>query len=119
MLYLGKYYQIQISMTENEDPLENAIAERVNGIINEEYLNYYTKTSVKQAKEKLRKTVQLHNQERLHLSIDNLTPSQLHETKQTLFPKKRRKDYYKKKPILVNQFQDYESTVNVLQDLTT
>jgi hypothetical protein len=28
-------------MTENGDPLENAIAERVNGIIKEEYLNHY------------------------------------------------------------------------------
>jgi len=32
---------IGISMTENGDPLENAIAERVNGIIKEEYLNDY------------------------------------------------------------------------------
>ena len=30
-----------ISMTENGDPLENPIAERVNGIIKEEYLNHY------------------------------------------------------------------------------
>ena len=46
-------------MTENGDTLENAIAERVNGIIKEEYLNYYTITSVKQVKEMLRKTVLL------------------------------------------------------------
>jgi len=105
-------YQIQISMTENGDPLENAIAERVNGIIKEEYLNYYTITSTKQAQEMLKKTVLLYNQERPHLSIDNLTPSFLHDSKQPLFPKKRWKNYYKKKPILVNQFQDYESTVN-------
>ncbi len=32
---------IRISMTENGDPLENAIAERVNGIIKEEYLEDY------------------------------------------------------------------------------
>ena len=51
-------------MTENGHPLENAIAERVNGINKEEYLNCYTITSVKQAKEMLRKTVLLHNQER-------------------------------------------------------
>ena len=34
-------YNIKISMTENGDPLENAIAERVNGIIKEKYLNHY------------------------------------------------------------------------------
>ena len=59
MLYLGNDYLIQISMTENGHPLENAIAVRVNGIIKEEYLNCYTITSMKQAKEMLRKTVLL------------------------------------------------------------
>ena len=29
-------YNVKISMTENDDPLENAIAERVNGILKEE-----------------------------------------------------------------------------------
>ncbi len=105
-------YQIQISMTENGDPLENAIAERVNGIIKEEYLNYYNISSTKQAKDMLTKTVLLYNQERPHLSIDNLTPSFLHSSKQPLFPKKRWKNYYKKKPTIVNQYQDYETTVN-------
>jgi len=104
-------YQIQISMTENGDPLENAIAERVNGIIKEEYLNYYNITSTKQAQNLLKKTVLLYNQDRPHLSIDNLTPSFLHESIQPLFPIKRWKNYYKKKPTLVNQFQDYNLTV--------
>lgn len=107
-----KEYEIKISMTENGDPLENAIAERINGIIKEEYLNYYNISSTKQAQEILKKTVILYNQERPHLSIDNLTPSFLHESQQPLFPKKRWKNYYKKKPILVNQIQDYEPTVN-------
>ena len=80
-------------MTGYGHPLENAIAERVNGINKEEYLNCYTITSVKQAKEMLRKTVLLYNQERPHLSIDNLAPSHLHDTKQLLFPKKRWIDY--------------------------
>jgi transposase InsO family protein len=31
-------YNIEISMTENGDPLENAVAERINGIIKDEYL---------------------------------------------------------------------------------
>jgi len=101
-------YQIQISMTENGDPLENAIAERVNGIIKEEYLNFYNIASTKHAQEMLKKTISLYNQERPHLSIDNLTPSYLHDSKQPLFPKKRWKNYYKKKPIIVNQFQDYK-----------
>ena len=40
---------IQISMTENGDPLENAIAERVNGIIKEEYLDAYEVNNIKEA----------------------------------------------------------------------
>ena len=39
-------HNIQISMTENGDPLENPIAERVNGILKDEYLNQYTHLSV-------------------------------------------------------------------------
>ncbi len=34
-------YNIKISMTENGDPLENAVAERINGIIKDEYLETY------------------------------------------------------------------------------
>ena len=38
---------ILISMTENGDPLENPIAERVNGIIKDEYLNQYHYSTIK------------------------------------------------------------------------
>ena len=34
-------HQIKVSMTEKGDPLENPIAERVNGILKDEYLNHY------------------------------------------------------------------------------
>lgn len=43
-------YTIQISMTENGDPLENAIAERVNGIIKEEYLYDYQVDNINKLK---------------------------------------------------------------------
>jgi len=42
-------------MTENGDPLENAIAERVNGIIKEEYLNHYQTTNLPEAKNNYKK----------------------------------------------------------------
>lgn len=41
---------IQISMTESGDPLDNAIAERVNGILKNEYLNYQRPANLKEAK---------------------------------------------------------------------
>ena len=42
-------YNIEISMTENGDPLENAIAERINGIMKQEYLEHYTVSNLIEA----------------------------------------------------------------------
>lgn len=92
---------IRISMTENGDPLENAIAERVNGIIKEEYLNDYQIENLKQAKELLKIVVELYNNERPHMSIGNLTPNQVHQN--NLKTEKLWKNYYIKSPIIVNQ----------------
>jgi len=92
---------IKISMTENGDPLENAIAERVNGIIKEEYLNDYQIDNIKQAKELLKAVVELYNNERPHISIGNLTPNQVHQN--NIKTEKLWKNYYIKSPIIVNQ----------------
>jgi len=92
---------IGISMTENGDPLENAIAERVNGIIKEEYLNDYQIDNIEEAKELLEAVVELYNNERPHMSIGNLTPNQVH--KNNIKTEKLWKNYYQKSPIIVNQ----------------
>lgn len=92
---------IGISMTENGDPLENAIAERVNGIIKEEYLNDYQVDNLKEAKELLDAVVQLYNNERPHMSIGNLTPNHVHQN--NIKTEKLWKNYYVKSPIIVNQ----------------
>ena len=70
---------IKISMTENGDPLENAIAERINGIIKEEYLNDYHVDSLSEAKDLLSSVIKLYNEERPHMSLGNLTPNQIHQ----------------------------------------
>lgn len=70
--------EIQISMTENGDPIENAIAERVNGILKDEYLECYEIKNIEEARKLLKEVVILYNEERPHLSIGNKTPSQLH-----------------------------------------
>lgn len=91
---------IGISMTENGDPLENAIAERVSGIIKEEYLNDYHLDNINDAKELLDAVVQLYNNERPHMSIGNLTPNQVHQN--NIKTEKLWKNYYVKKPTIVN-----------------
>lgn len=66
---------IQISMTENGDPLENAIAERINGIIKGEYLFNYTIDSLSKGRKVLKAVVRLYNEERPHSSLSNRTPT--------------------------------------------
>ncbi|MGL2986825.1 IS3 family transposase [Flavobacterium sp. RSSA_27] len=97
---LLKGNDIQISMTENGDPLENAIAERINGIIKEEYLNDYSVDSIKQAKELLETVVRLYNQERPHQSVGYLTPEKVHYN--NIKTEKLWKNYYQKNTIIVN-----------------
>jgi len=96
--------QVQISMTENGDPLENAIAERLNGILKDEYLNDSPVKSIADAKVVLSRAVYLYNEDRPHMSIGNHYPSQVHQ--QSLKTIRLWKNYYKKNPIIVNQSQD-------------
>jgi transposase InsO family protein len=103
---LLKESRIQISMTENGDPLENAVAERVNGIIKDEYLDNYQVTAISEAKELLASVVNLYNNERPHMSISNFTPNQIHQTTNNIKTERLWKNYYKKQPIIVNQEQD-------------
>ena len=72
---------IRISMTESGDPLDNAIAERINGIIKHEYLNHYRMANLEQAREVLGQVVERYNERRPHLSIQMHTPQKVHEQK--------------------------------------
>jgi transposase InsO family protein len=81
----GEYVQmlqqhnIQTSMTENGDPRENAIAERVNGILKEEYLYDYSVQTLSQAKLVLDFVINLYNVERPHMSCQYKTPETVHQ----------------------------------------
>lgn len=48
-----KGHGAKISMTENGDPLENAVAERINGILTGEYLECYAVDDFQQAEKLL------------------------------------------------------------------
>ena len=84
----------KISMTEKYDPYENAIAERVNGILKDEFdlLNGF-KNHLQAVKE-VKKSIQLYNQERPHLSCGMLTPEQAHNTTKKLKKLWKNKSYY-------------------------
>ena len=100
-------YNIQISMTEKGDPLENAIAERINGIIKDEYLLNYKVETVKEARKILKEVIDLYNTDRPHMSIGNLTPEEVHQNSiKPIKVEKLWKSYYQKKSNSVKQFQD-------------
>lgn len=84
---------IAISMTQNSDPRENAIAERVNGIIKQEFLAVHY-DNFKLADAGVKQAIDIYNHERLHSSIDMLTPVQAHTMTGAL--KQHWKNYYKK-----------------------
>jgi len=72
---LGK--GVLISMSEKSDPLENAIAERVNGILKQELLEERFR-NFQEAWSAVDKAVTVYNYQRPHLSIEMLTPAQAH-----------------------------------------
>lgn len=71
---------IAISMTQSGDPLDNALAERVNGILKGEYLEELRVSNLRQAKSYLRKKIGLYNAHRPHMSISGLTPDYVYGT---------------------------------------
>ena len=94
---LEKHF-IKISMTQSGDPLENALAERVNGILKDEllekqYLNF------EQAQQAVAVAISIYNHQRPHGSIDLLTPVEAHLREGEL--KRRWKNYYSKKKEVV------------------
>ena len=81
-------------MTENGDPYENAIAERVNGILKVEFDLYETFKSFEEAKVAVDSSISVYNNIRLHASCDYLTPTQ---AQTRTGPLRRRWKNYKKK----------------------
>jgi putative transposase len=73
-----------ISMTEKGDPYENAIAERVNGILKSEFLLNRTFKNLAEASEAVNQSISFYNSQRPHGSCDYLTPDQAHLKKGAL-----------------------------------
>ena len=88
---------IIISMTENGDPLENATAERVNGIIKQEYLEHHMLNSKQEVTDLLATSVNAYNKLRPHMSCNMLTPEFVHQN--NLDVHRNWKSYYKSKNV--------------------
>lgn len=67
-----------ISMTTGGNPYENALAERINGTIKNEYMMNYGFRSTRQARRALKEIVYTYNERRPHLSLAYRKPSEVH-----------------------------------------
>ncbi len=93
-----------ISMTENGDPYENAIAERVNGILKYEFSLNREFADAPQALEAVQKSISAYNLLRPHMSCNYLTPVQAHQMKGVLEKKWKPKVRQKEKELLFESF---------------
>jgi putative transposase len=84
--------KILISMTQSGSPYDNALAERVNGILKNDMLAEETFSGYIAAEQAVKDAVRLYNTYRPHSSCDMLTPEQAHGREGEL--KKRWKNYY-------------------------
>jgi putative transposase len=89
---LLKKNDIKASMTEKYDPYENAIAERINGILKQEFNIAKNIKDLSLKKELIKNAITIYNNRRPHLSNHMLTPMQMH--KQQIL---KRKQYKTKK----------------------
>lgn len=86
--------KVRVSMTENSDPRENAVAERLNGILKDELLKEHFDTFA-EAQAEIAQAVSTYNYLRPHSSVDMLTPALAHTKTGVL--RKRWKNYYRSK----------------------
>jgi transposase InsO family protein len=82
--YCSAYYQaihqangITCSMTDGYDCYQNALAERINGILKTEFL-LYRPHNLQQARQMVAQSIAIYNQERPHLALQYKTPDAVH-----------------------------------------
>ncbi|EGJ71991.1 transposase [Bacteroides coprosuis DSM 18011] len=78
--YQKRLRQMKItpSMTESYDPYANAIAERVNGILKQEFLLEKYKVDLKTMKILVKQAIEIYNTQRPHYSCNMKTPQEMH-----------------------------------------
>ena len=85
--------RILISMTESGNPRENAIAERVNGILKTEWLNDEHFIGMFDARRRIAEVIDIYNNKRPHTSLNYSTPREAHKMHGEQV--RRWKNYYK------------------------
>ncbi len=71
-------HRVKISMTEQDHVYENALAERVNGILKDEFMLGETLASYEIARQMVRESINIYNEHRPHQSLGYEKPSMRH-----------------------------------------
>ncbi len=74
--------KVRCSMTQNSDPYENAVAERINGILKQEFMIDSYHQDLEIMRKIIKESVEIYNNERPHYSNYYLTPAQMHQQNQ-------------------------------------
>jgi len=85
-----KAAHMKVSVTQKGDPYENALAERVNGILKAEWINEETYETFDIAKNRISQIIEIYNTRRLHSSIKYKTPQEVHKKAYTHSSRKAR-----------------------------
>lgn len=93
---LLKQHHARISMTQNGDPYENAMAERVNGILKTELISD-SYPGLKAAMQHIARCITVYNYKRVHSSINWQIPDKVHTQQGPQI--KKWKNYYKTKKL--------------------
>lgn len=94
-------HKLKCSMTQNSDPYENAVAERVNGILKHEFdIDKHNVSSVLRTKI-VDESIKIYNEMRPHFSNHYLTPNQMHNQSEIRMKTYKNKNQSKKKFALV------------------
>lgn len=75
---------LKMSMTQNGDPYENALAERMNRTLKEEFGLGATLPDKQTAKPLTKQAIELYNNRRPHLALNMKTPEQVHKKSRLL-----------------------------------
>jgi putative transposase len=101
-VHLLQHHQVTISMTQSGSPYDNAMAERINGILKTELMLDGTFQSYSAAVPVVHQAIDAYNRLRPHMSCGNLTPEQVHHQQQTTALKKMWKS--KQYPVKLNPY---------------
>ena len=99
-------HKVQISMTESGDPLENAIAERKNGILKTEWIYDVKLKSWQETINFISRIIDLYNNQRPHQSISYMVPALVHQT--NIKTERKWKNYYRKRNVLNEEVSIFE-----------